>query len=268
MGLIWHNGTFIKDTPILSINDRLRLGEAVFNTMLVIDGTIHHIHAHMDKLLHDGDIMFGHWTKPDIKTLETAAQELLQKNNETQGQFALNTFITGGPSRRGLHDPEQRSQQIIIRTTPLPDSFPPVHAMIAQNIRRNEGSPLSQIKCCNYGENILALREAKNKGANEAILLNNAGYITCATTANIAIIKDRQILTPPVGDGINPGITRAHLIKKYGAKEQSLRPEDLKSAQGIYIMNSLRGVLPVISLDGEDLPEPTIQIPQYFHLEE
>ena len=147
-------------------------------------------------------------------------------------------------------------------------AFPPVNAIIAKSVRRNEGSPLSQIKCGNYGENILAVYEAQEQGANEAILLNNQGRVTCASVASVFAVLGGALYTPPLSDGAQGGVTRRTLIERYGAVEKSLSSEDLFQSEGIYLANSLRGVVPVVSLDGRACPAPSLSIPADFHLHE
>ena len=267
MSFIWHNGHIRDDGPVFTAHDRMRLGECVFNTMLAIDGKMVHAALHFEKLLKNSSVLFGEWTTPAMGTLEAAAHELLHKNKFTKGRYAVNTIITRGASGNGLKTPEKPDMQIVMRALPVAGEFAPLHAVTAQNVRRNEGSPLSRIKCANYGENIIALREAEEKGANEAILLNNAGNVACATTANIAVILNGALVTPPMADGAQGGVTRALLMKKFPVTEQSITPAQLKNAQGIYLLNSLRGAAALLSLDGQTLASPIITIDKDFHLQ-
>ena len=57
----------------------------------------------------------------------------------------------------------------------LPPPRPPARAIVARGVRRNAGSPLSRLKTLGYLDNVLALREARDAGADEAILLNGEG---------------------------------------------------------------------------------------------
>lgn len=177
MTLIWYNGTFCEDGPVLTIHDRVRLGEGLFNTMLVRDGHIFHAPMHFQKLLKNSQLFWGNWSAPTAEALEKTAYELLQKNGYTKGDFAFNTILTGGEWGNGIRSPENPKPHILMRVLPLQIPATPVHAIIARTVRRNEGSPLSNIKCSNYGDNILALREAQSKGANEVFILNNQGHL-------------------------------------------------------------------------------------------
>lgn len=269
MAIIYHNGEFKDDSaPALSIHERaLRLGEAVFNTMLVDDGVIYHAEQQVERTLKNSSLFLGQWSAPSAQSLVEAAQEMLVRNEYLTGRYALNTIITCGAAGNGLRLPETPQPQILMRALPCPSDFPPVRAIIAQSVRRNEGSPLSNIKCGNYGDNILAWREADAANANEAIMLNNARHVACATVSNIVVVLDGAFVTPPLSDGVMAGVTRGLFIERYEVAERSITLEELKAADGIYLMNSLRGVVPVVELDSVEISQPSLPIPQFFHLD-
>lgn len=268
MSIIWHNGAFLDDTqPVINIHDRIRLGEGVFNTVLVIDGQLFHAKQHMGNVLKNARLFWQDWQAPHSDVLIETANDLLKKNGFLKGRFALNTFITGGAAGNGVRTPNDQAPQIMMRALACPSEFSPVRAIIANTVRRNEGSPLSQIKCSQYGDNILAMKEAEQRAANEAILLNNAGHVTCATTSNIVIEKDGAFITPPLHDGVLNGVTRGCFLKAYDVTERSITADDLLNANGIYLLNSLRGTVPVIELDGKAIAAPSVSIPQFFHLD-
>ncbi|MCD8571161.1 MAG: aminotransferase class IV [Alphaproteobacteria bacterium] len=235
MGKLWHNGIWKRDDEaVFTANDRIRYGDGVFDTMLSIDGRLIHPAKHFARLQSNAavlDIAF------DLD-FETIAHELIEGQ---EGRFAINTVISRGPSVRGLAAPENPELQIVMRAAPVPADFLPARAIIAQSVRRNEGSPLSRIKSCNYGNNILALNEAKAAGAEEAILLNNAGNVTCGTSANIFAVLNGEIFTPPLHDGVLDGVARQVFMEKYPVRELSLKPEDLLAAESLILTNSIRG---------------------------
>ena len=265
MNTIWHNGTFKDESAaILTASDRALRGDGVFDTALSINGRIAQGTQHFNRLIKHANTLNIKISATEKDLLETA-QELLIENEFTKSRYAINTVITRGRSARGLSIAKDFHPQIIMRASPLPEEFPPIKAIIAQNMRRNEGSPLSQIKSINYGDNILAMIEAEKAGANEAIMLNNAGKMACATVGNIFITISGTLYTPPLSDGAMSGITRALLLKHHGAQEKSLTPDDLKTADALYITNSIRGMAAVTSLNGSPLPKAALNIPKDFH---
>ncbi len=258
---IWHNGEFKDDSEaVFTASDRIRLGDGVFDTMLAVDGEIMNADHHLARLLFSAESL-GIITDYHLKDLITVAQELIKKNGASEGSYTINTILSRGVGERGLKVPlaEDTKPELVMRAAKAPEAFPPVQAIIAQNVKRNEGSPLSQMKTFNYGDNILAFNEAQRANANEAIMLNNLGRVACATSANILMGKGGKLYTPPLEDGAMNGITRALLIEDGTLTEQSLYPEDIQTADALFIVNAVRGIMPVLTLDGEELLQTPIQ---------
>lgn len=124
------------------------------------------------------------------------------------------------------------------------------------------------IKSGNYLNSILAMIEAKEAGADDAILLNAAGMVTEATTSSLFAVIDGSVVTPPLSAGILDGITRRHLLaalREAGkpATELNLTEADLKRADELFITSTLKEVVPIRSLDGAPLngatPGPVTQ---------
>lgn len=264
MSMIWHNGEFKNDAPIFTAHDRLRLGDGVFDTMLAINGKPYFADLHFERLLMHAEIL---GIKANFSgDFESIAKDLLKQNNFSVGRHAINTIISHGPSKMGLMAPEKPDIQIVMRALPTAETFPDIRAIIAKTTRRNEGSPLSRIKSCNYGDSLLAMTEAKENNANEAILLNNRGFVACASSSNVFAIINGILVTPPLQDGAMDGITRRILMEKLDVKEQGLRADDLLKADAIYLTSSIRGVAPVISLNGKLFPPASLQIDKDVHL--
>src|SRR6186997_193801 len=112
-------------------------------------------------------------------------------------------------------------------------------------LRRNPIESLSPAwKTGNYLNNILGLREARARGADDVVMLNLRGEITEAATSNIAFICDGEMVTPPLDSGILSGITRNLLLGKIAPaagvriREMVLRPEDLPSMTECFLLSS------------------------------
>lgn len=255
---VWHNQRLKDDeTPLFSFNDRLRLGDGVFDTMLAVDGMLIHPRAHFQRLLDDA-LVLGIECHRTIEDLIDAAHTVLKQSNLQKGRVVINTLLTRGPAERGLMPDNMTDVQTVMRAVPAPQNMPPISAIIAKTVRRNEGSALSRIKSVNYGDNILALLEARKRGANEAILLNNKGNVACTTSGNIFIKHAGKLYTPPLKDGVLAGVTRAFVIERHEAIEKSLLEADIHNAEAIYVSNSIRGFAAIASLDGTPLPEASL----------
>jgi len=126
---------------------------------------------------------------------------------------------------------------------------------ISKKYCRNEKSPLVYIKSMNYLENLLARLEAKKQGCDEAILLNTQGFLASASVSNLFFVKGKTVFTPSVECGILSGITRKAVLEicaGYGinVKEGRFRPEDLETADEVFLTNTLMGVMPVREVKG------------------
>jgi branched-chain amino acid aminotransferase len=124
------------------------------------------------------------------------------------------------------------------------------------SIRRNPIEALNPaMKASNLLNNALAAREAYAKGAFEAILLNTRGEVAEAAGSNVFMVKDGHVLTPPLSCGILEGITRAITLELAAAtgvpvEESLLYPEDLRTADEMFLTSSLKEIAPVVMLDG------------------
>lgn len=121
------------------------------------------------------------------------------------------------------------------------------------DIRQNESSPVSGIKSANFLNYVLARISARSNAADEAILLNTKGYVAEAATSNIFMMKKGTLVTPPIGSGIIPGITRKVIIEiakrlRMKIREDSIRPQGLLNAEEVFLTNSLAEVIPVVKI--------------------
>jgi branched-chain amino acid aminotransferase len=121
-------------------------------------------------------------------------------------------------------------------------------------LRQNECSPLANIKSTNYLLYRLSLKEAKDRGLDEALILNTRGYIAEGSRSNVFLVKDKEIFTPSLECGCLDGITRRvilDLAKKYNIKshEGILTCRDLSNSSEAFLTNSLMGVMPLVSLE-------------------
>lgn len=111
-------------------------------------------------------------------------------------------------------------------------------------------------KTGNYQENILANREAHQRGAYDAFLINTQGKVTEGTTSNAWLIKNNILYTPPLVDGVLDGLTRKTLIEMSSQSrlplpliEKSLKIEDFLEADECFITSTTRNIVPVTKIE-------------------
>ncbi len=163
-----------------------------------------------------------------------------------------------GPLGLGFADVPKRTLIIVVAPANRPEEARFERGLQAACVARRRTSRKALdpgAKTGNYLNNVLALHEAKLAGADEAIMLNAKGDVTEATTANVYAVRDGRVTTPPLEAGLLKGTTRTRILalcEREGlpAGEGTLRQEDLKAADEIFISSSVRGVLGIVSIDG------------------
>ena len=168
---------------------------------------------------------------------------------------AVRLTLTAGDGR-GLDRPAGASR-LIVSAAPAPP--PQAGARLAVvGLRRNETSPVSRLKSLSYLDNVLARRQARDAGADEALMLNTSGLIAGAAAANLFWIAAERLYTPALDCGVLDGIMRAQVMAaahELGAPVQAVRVgiEALDQADAMFLTNSLVGICPVLSLDGREI---------------
>ncbi len=115
-------------------------------------------------------------------------------------------------------------------------------------------------KTGNYQENILAHKDAHEKAAFDAFMINTEGFVTEGTTSNAWIIKNQTIFTPPLTDGVLEGLTRKTLLEMASKKllgmpliETSLTKNDFLMADECFITSTTRNIVPVTRIEGKHI---------------
>ncbi len=108
--------------------------------------------------------------------------------------------------------------------------------------RRHSQNPLWRFKTISFLFNVAVKREANSRGYYDALILNEKGNITETSSANFFCLKGGKLLTPPVEEGLLPGITRRVLLEEGKATEEVLSLENLKDCEKFFISNALMGL--------------------------
>lgn len=133
------------------------------------------------------------------------------------------------------------------------------------SFRRNSISPIIRIKSLNYLENVLARREARVLGFDEAVFLNEEGKVTEASSSNVFWLKDGGLYTPSLECGLLPGVVRGVVIeigRELGieVKEGKFDPPSLLSSRGVFLTNSLTAITIVYQINEFTLPSDSHEV--------
>lgn len=269
--VLWVNGRFVgEDEKVLTAVDRgFTLGDGVFETMRASNGVIWGLVEHLTRL-HRGAEILEIPLAPQPSLMDGLEDVLARVPAE---EVTLRLTLSRGPDLgRGIGILVCAEPTVVIRAAPYMRYAPELYAKgmnaAIVSIRRNETSPLARIKSCNYGDAILARREALEKGCEEALLLNTRGELASASVANLFIVAEGRLMTPPEASGVLPGITRGRVLqaaKLLGlpAEEVPFYPETLLSAEEAFLTNTLMGIMPLTAVDqhiiGTGWPGPVVR---------
>jgi branched-chain amino acid aminotransferase len=252
--VIYLNGTILpaERARIDPFDRGFGLGDGLFETLRAYDGRPFRLADHLERMS-TAAAALGIPLPVDMPAVAVAVAELLGANNHRRGDASIRITLSRGTGPRGLAPPEDPRPTLVIATAgyaPPPDTC----TAATVDIRRNEGSPSAHMKTLGQLDNVLAAGAAARRGAEEAILANNAGAVVCGARANLFAVIDGRLVTPPIGDGALPGIARRVVLEIAAASglpamEASLRPADLLRAEEVLLTNSLFEIRAIARLD-------------------
>jgi branched-chain amino acid aminotransferase len=255
---IYLNGEFIdKDKACISVFDHgLLYGDGVFEGIRTYDSLVFRLKEHIDRLYESAEAIELKIPLTQLEMIEAVLQTL--KMNSLKDAY-IRLVVTRGPGDLGL-DPRKCMKPTIFIIADKIKLYPAEFyekglAIITATTRRNLPKALDpRIKSLNYLNNILGKIEAIKAGTEEAIMLSHDGYVTECTGDNIFMLKNGELVTPPVSVGVLEGITRdavLMLAKKMGmnCREKMLKMENLYDADEVFLTGTAAEIIPVIKID-------------------
>ncbi len=255
---VYINGKlYPKDKAMVSVFDHGFLyGDGVFEGIRCYNGKVFKLAEHVDRLYDSAKSISLeiHLTKSE---LQDAVIDTLEANNLKDSYIRL--VVTRGVGKLGLDPFNCIESQLIIITDTIQLYSKELYekgldAIIVKTIRNHSKALNPTVKSMNYLNNILAKIECINAGAVEGIMLNADGNVAECTGDNIFIVKDNEIITPPVSAGILMGITRNVVIELAGeagvtVREELMRPDDLYNADECFLTGTAAEIIPVVNID-------------------
>ncbi len=256
---IWLNGKLVErsEAAVSPFDHGFLTGDGVFETMKTYGGRPFEYDRHYRRLANAAKV-FG-LTMPSSEALLEAINAVLLANGEEKADVRLRVTLTGGEAPLGS-EKGAAEETLVVASGALPD-HPETGAVVTVPYCRNERGALVGLKTTSYGENVIALKTAKEQGANEAIFPNTQGHLCEGTGSNIFLVLDGQLITPPLSAGCLTGVTRAvvlELCEKLGieVKEIDVPIEQLAKADEAFLSSTLREILPISAVDGVALTFP------------
>jgi branched-chain amino acid aminotransferase len=259
---VWINGELLdQDEAKISVFDHgVLYGDGVFEGIRVYGGEIFRCREHVDRL-YDSARAIALEVPVGKDAFVRAMRETLQANEITDGY--IRAVLTRGVGTLGLDANLCEDPQLIIIAAAIqlyPEEFyeSGLEVITCGTVRNLPHAVDPRIKSLNYLNNILAKIEAHRAGVREAIMLNAQGMVAECTGDNIFIVKNGELLTPPLSAGILAGVTRQvvlDLARADGipAAERDMSRYDVYTADECFLTGTAAELIPVVKVDGRDI---------------
>ncbi len=235
-------------------------GDAVWEGLRVYDGKIFCLHKHLARLQASAKTMNFANVPSNEKIIDAIRHTLLANNMHTDTHIRL-TLTRGEKITSGM-DPRLNQKGccliVLAEFKPLVYDNEKGIKLITASMRRN--SPMnidSKIHHNNLINNILAKIEANHYGADDAIMLDNYGFVAETNACNIFMVKNNQLYTP-CADACLPGITRQTIIdiaelKNIICREKNISISEFYNADEVFTSGTMGELTPVVEIDGRKI---------------
>ncbi len=249
--LIFHNDRIIPlaEARLSPGQMGLLMGWGVFSTLRIYEGVPFAFDRHWARMSHDAERL-GIALDYRQSSVWKSFVSLAAANQRKEGAARISFIKNHG----GLwaDAPASPPTDLLIFTRSMA-AWPAAHKLtIFPNAIYSEGK-LAGAKMLSWVQNIGTLERVHEEGFDDALLLNERGHLAECTSANIFMVRGREVCTPPLSSGCLPGITRSVLcevIPAAGFKflEQDLSPADLDTAEEVFVSSTTREVAAVESI--------------------
>lgn len=226
-------------------------GWGLFTTVRIVRGEAFAYERHWRRLEKDAALI----RLPMIYTgarVRVQLQELIRTNKVKDGCARI--YVVWNTVGSWRSDEKMPEVDLVITTADLPH-YPEMVRLALREHGRHAASPLAGVKTISWLDSVWAAEEAKREGYDEVVLLNERGEVSECTAANIFVVRNDKVVTPPLSSGCLEGVTRGVLMEiaaEAGTTvvEQTLRPDDLYAAEEVFITSTNRNVIGVKEIAG------------------
>jgi len=246
-----------KDEASISIYDHgFLFGDGVYEAIRAYDGVVFKLREHVDRLYESAKSI-----KVEIPVSREEMSRLvidLLKKNQLKNSY-IRIVISRGRGKMGV-DPRNCSKPTIVvmvepREPLFGENVKGISAIISSLRRTPSWSLDPRIKTLNYLNNIMAKIDAIDAGVEEAIMLNEQGYVAETSTENIFVVKNGVVSTPHPSQGVLKGITRDAIISLakelgYPVEERAMTVHELYNADEIFVTGTAAEAVPIVRISG------------------
>ena len=253
----WVNGLVKREDARVSVLDSVvQGGDAVWEGLRVAQGRIYQLEEHLERLQDSAHTLLFEGV-PSNDEVKQAVFHTLEANGMTDGVHIRLTLSRGEKSTSGM-DPRLNVHGCTLIV--LPEYKGAVYGsgeirLVTSSVRRNGPSNLdSKIHHNNLLNNILAKIQANHAGADDAVMLDDRGFLAETNATNLFLVKD-GVLCTPFGHACLPGITRGYTLDlaqtlNIPTLEGDFSLTQLYTADEAFTTGTMGGLAHIIEVDG------------------
>ena len=251
------NGRFLPlDEAQVSASDRGFLyGDGLFETIRIHDGRPFLWDWHMIRFM-DGSESLGIALPQSTESLLGNVRELICRNDGPESIVRI--ALSRGVGQRGYGVTGDEQPILLITQQSLPPKPSKPLSLVTTNARVAVGDPLARVKSANKLGSILVKRDATRQRADDGLILNSDGNVTETSSANVFWVENGTLHTPPISDGVLPGVTRRLVIDLaptlgQAVREESAAPDRLQQAEAVFVTSAATGIRAIGQVNGTAL---------------
>jgi branched-chain amino acid aminotransferase len=247
-------------TAVVSVLDRGFLyGDSVYETIAYVGGRFVFLAEHLTRLERSAKRIY--LEVPARTHIEQALRATVAATKMKDAR--LRVMVTRGEAAGDLDPAAAHTPRLIVIAQPLlaPTAEMQTNGVaveVVQVSRSGPGSLDPAVKSGNYLGSVLAIAEARRRSpaAHEAILCSPSGSVAEGATSNVFYVRGGEVSTPSLDVGILDGVTRAKVLtlaREAGLPTREVAfvvPQDLRTADEVFLTSAVRGILAVTTVDG------------------
>ena len=248
----------VQEARISVFDHALLYGDGIFEGIRIYNGRIFEEERHVERLFESAKAI-----RLDLPMTPNQVSEAMRETmraNGITGDGYIRLVVTRGVGSLGISPAHTACPSVIVIADKIALYSPEVYArglrcIISSITRTHPNSTSPRVKSLNYLNNIMAKVEARDAGADEAIMLNHAGHVAECTGDNIFLLRKGEMSTPAPSEGILEGITRNVVIelarnRDIPVYETVLVRHDLFIAEECFATGTAAEIIPIVEISG------------------
>jgi branched-chain amino acid aminotransferase len=248
-----HNGTILDahEKSVSAGQVGYLNGWGVFSTLRVADGVLFAFERHWERMHRDAAKVHVPFPQ-DPAEMKAPLLRLVEANSAWNSTLRVMVVRNRGGMFEG---PDLGREYDVLGFTKDMNPWGTQVRLGLKANARHAASEFSGCKILSWSHNLTWYEEARQRGLDEMLLLNERGEVSECTSANVFAAFGGEVFTPPLNSGCLPGVTRELLldvvrVPGISVKERTLMPADLARADQVFITSTTRDLLPATFIDG------------------